>query len=134
MPEQLTIDFDDAPHFSELEFAKLGCHKSECNSVSLRRLERLRSQVGEPLILTSAYRTAYHDRLRGRSGTGPHTIGCAFDIACTSDALRFKIISAALAVGFHRIGIGKNFIHVDDSNVHPAPRIWTYYNTSNSNH
>lgn len=130
----LIIEFDDAPHFSELEFAKLGCHKSDCNPVSLRRLERLRCMVGQPLILTSAYRTPYHERLNGRSGSGPHTLGVAFDISCTSDALRYKIVSAALAVGFSRIGIGKNFVHVDDSNVHASPRVWTYYNTSNKNH
>lgn len=128
--ELTEVMFDDAPHFAEVEFCRVGCHKSDCNPSSLRRLERLRVMVGEPLVLSSAYRTSYHDRSRGRSGKGPHTIGCAFDLVCTSDALRYKIVSAAIACGFHRIGIGKNFVHVDDSNVHPAPRIWTYYTGS----
>lgn len=122
-----TIKFDDAPHFSDLEFARIGCLKSDCCSASLRRLERLREVVNEPLILTSAYRTPAHERANGRSGKSAHTLGCAFDISCTTDALRYKIVTAAIKVGFNRIGIGKNFVHVDDSNVHTQMRIWTYY-------
>lgn len=123
-----TIEFDDCPHFSALEFARLGCTKSDMQPASLRRLERLREIVNEPLILTSAYRSPAHERLNGRDGKSAHTLGCAFDISCTSNALRYKLVSAALQVGFNRIGIGKNFVHVDDSNVHTQMRIWTYYN------
>lgn len=121
-----TLDFDNAPHFSEREFSRIGCSKSDCYPASLRRLERLRELVGEPLVLTSAYRSVTHERSHGRDGKSAHTLGRAFDISCPSNSLRFKIVSAALQVGFNRIGIGSNFVHVDDSSSHTANRIWTY--------
>ena len=120
--------FDDAPHFKEVEFCKVGCHKSDMQPATLRRLERLREIVNEPLILSSAYRTPYHEQLKGRPTNGAHTLGCAVDLVCDNNLLRYKIVAAAVQVGFNRIGIGKNFIHLDDSNVHNSPRIWTYYN------
>lgn len=123
-----TIVFDDCPHFSDLEFATIGCTKSDMCRASLRRLERLREIVNEPLHLTSAYRSPHYERLHGRDGKSAHTLGCAFDIACVDNALRYKIVAAAIQVGFNRIGIAKSYVHVDDSNVHNQMRIWTYYN------
>lgn len=123
-----TLDFGNVSHFSEVEFNSIGCSKSDIYPASLARLELLRTLVGKPLRLTSAYRSPATEIAAGRSGRSAHTLGRAFDIACTSDSLRYLIVSAALSVGFNRIGIGRTFVHVDDETTsHNDCRIWTYY-------
>lgn len=102
---------------------------SDCNPDSLRRLDALREHYNGPVILNSAYRSVEHELSKGRSGKSAHTLGRAFDIRCLNSADRFRLVYAALAVGFHRIGIGKNFIHVDDSCEprHLSNQMWHYY-------
>lgn len=119
--------FDVPNYFSAGEFEKLGCSIRNIDAISLSRLNRCRHIAGIPFVLTSAYRSPSHEVLKGRPANGPHTTGQAFDIACTSNAARFKIVDAALKVGFTRIGIGPNFIHLDDCTDKPSPRIWSYY-------
>lgn len=120
--------FDCPDYFSDEEFAAVGCSRADVDAISLARLNRCRRLCGFPFILTSAYRSPHHEVCKGRPANGPHTTGQAFDIACDSNLKRFKIVEAAITVGFKRIGIGKNFIHLDDCTDKPNPRIWTYYN------
>lgn len=69
----------DVPnYFSDDEFARVGCSRSDIDAISLARLNRLRHLCGFPLVLTSAYRTPYHEVCRNRPADGPHTTGCAF--------------------------------------------------------
>lgn len=111
--------------FKDDEFQRVACTRSQINDDSLRRLDRAREIAGIPFVLTSAYRSPEHDISCGRSGSGAHTLGQAFDIACCSSVVRWKIVHAALAAGFPRIGIGKTFIHLDDSKI-SGPVIWLY--------
>ena len=114
-------------YFSPYEFERIGCHMEDVNEESLRRLDRARAAAGIPFVLTSAYRTVAHELEMGRSGYSAHTRGRAFDISCQSDLFRHKIVQAAMQVGFCRIGIAKNFVHIDDDVEHlPWPRIWLY--------
>ena len=93
---------------------------------TMARLNRMREIAGIPLVLTCAYRSPAHDRARGRSGTGAHTLGRAVDIRCNADNTRYKIITAALAAGFTRIGVADTFVHLDDSPTHAQCVVWTY--------
>lgn len=91
------------------------------------KLNEARELAGIPFILTSAFRCEKHNQEVGGSVTSPHLAGLAVDIKCTDAWSRFKILSALLEVGFQRIGIGRNFIHVDDDLTKSRGVIWDYY-------
>jgi hypothetical protein len=95
----------------------------------LVRLDQLREAVGRPLTLTSAKRCAAHNAIVSTVKNGPHPLGVAADIRAGSSRERFEIVSAAMCVGFTRIGIAHTFIHVDsagESTGHPLNLIWFY--------
>jgi uncharacterized protein YcbK (DUF882 family) len=96
------------------------------NQEFMNKLDRVRETAGIPLVINSAYRTVEHEKRQGRAGTSAHTVRCAVDIRCNTDANRFKIIKAALEVGFTRIGVAKTFIHVDSSGTHTPNVAWMY--------
>lgn len=91
------------------------------------KLNEARELAGIPFILTSAFRCEKHNQEVGGSITSSHLAGLAVDIKCTDAWSRFKILSALLEVGFQRIGIGRNFIHVDDDLTKSRGVIWDYY-------
>jgi len=115
-------------HFHPSEFPRCvpPCKKSDMNADTIARLNRMREIAGIPLVLNSAYRSPAHDRARGRSGTGAHTLGRAVDIRCNASDTRYKIITAAIEAGFTRIGVAGTFVHVDDSPNHAQGVVWTY--------
>ena len=115
-------------YFHPTEFPRCNppCKKSDMHADTIERLNRMREIAGIPLVLNCAYRSPAHDRARGRSGTGAHTLGRAVDIRCNADATRYKIIVAALEAGFTRIGVADTFVHVDDSPTHAQRRFWPY--------
>lgn len=113
-------------YFTESEFNRVGCSMSDVRPESLLRLDRARDIAGIPFRLNSAYRSVSFEKSKGRSGKSAHTLGRAFDIACTDNESRYRIVYAAIAAGFCRIGIANTFIHLDDADVLPNPRIWLY--------
>ena len=118
-----------AKYFRESEFKACSpaCSLQDMQQHTLDKLDRAREMAGIPFVLNSAYRSPAWDKSKGRSGTGAHTTGCAADIRCNGDANRWKIVFAALAVGFRRIGIGKTYIHLDDDPKRTQNVIWHYY-------
>jgi len=94
----------------------------------MKLLQTLRSMYGKPMTITSGYRHWTHP-VEARKGhtTGEHTRGTCCDVACTSGADRYQIIRLALQLGFPRIGIAKNFIHVGIGGAGlSSPTIWDY--------
>ena len=89
-------------------------------------VDRIRNILGYPLRICSGYRTVLHNEEVGGVSDSAHCKGLAADISCSFGADRFRLIEAALAVGFKRIGIGKNFVHVDLDDSKPSPAIWLY--------
>lgn len=117
-------------YFDEKEFTAVGCKKSDMSVKLLEMLNRVREFVGFPLVLTSAFRSPASEKSCGRSGSSAHTKGMAVDIYCIDGVSRLAIVQAAFAIGFRRIGIGPDFIHLDiDSTKSKA--MWTYYKPSN---
>lgn len=116
------------PHFTAEEFARCNpsCKWSDMSEVFMNRLERCRELADIPFILNSAFRSVAWEQSHGRSGNSLHTFGHAVDIRCFSPQDRLKIVKAALECGFVRIGIGPNFVHLDDGSSNPC--IWHYYN------
>jgi len=95
----------------------------------------IEKDVGEELNVSSGYRCEKHNKAVGGSDTSSHMKGLAWDIECTRSAwdiectrsrLRFRIIQSAIKHGITRIGIEKDYIHLDIDRQ-KAPRvIWLY--------
>lgn len=115
-------------YFSEKEFQKCtpACSLQDMKQMTMSKLDTAREIAGIPFVLTSAFRSSDWDKSLGRSGTGAHTLGRAVDIRCDVSPVRFLVASALLRAGFKRIGIAKEFIHADDSEVHDQDVIWLY--------
>lgn len=86
----------------------------------------LEQYTRESLTVTSAYRCFEHNLKVGGTPNSSHLRGLAVDIACGSDALRFYLVHRALELNVSRIGISKNFIHLDIDRAKNARRIWVY--------
>lgn len=92
----------------------------------LNLLDDARGIAGVPFVITSGYRTPAHNKEVGGVWDSAHTKGRAADISVSSGSQRWLIIDALIKVGFNRIGISHNFIHVDNDPSKPENVIWTY--------
>lgn len=118
-----------AKYFKESEFKKCvpSCSLQDMDQDFISMLDALRAQAGIPLVLNCAYRSKAWDIKKGRSGNSAHTRGKAADIRCNANGTRWKIVKAAIELGFTRIGIGKNYVHVDTDKSLTQQVIWHYY-------
>lgn len=98
------------------------------DKTALAMLEKARSIAAMPFVITSNYRTPEHSVEVGGIKDDAHTrTPCAaFDVAYSNTFEVYKIVTAALAAGFQRIGINaKNkHVHLDNETSLPLPRIW----------
>lgn len=95
----------------------------------LSMLDDLREAYGHPIKLTSTYRSPDHPIEAKKSKPGEHAYGAAVDIACVGGEATYKLVKAAMDVGFTRIGISRknNFVHVGIGYPDAPPvTIWTY--------
>ena len=95
----------------------------------LTMLDELREEYGQAIVLTSSYRSPTHAVEIVKSKPGEHTYGAAVDIKCVGGENTFNLVSAAIKVGFRRIGISRksNFVHVGIGYPNaPETTIWTY--------
>ena len=115
-------------YFTEAEFNKCtpSCSLSDMNIEFMMLLDKLREKTGIPLVINCAYRSKEWDISKGRSGNSAHTKGLAVDIRCYDSSNRFKIIKAAIELGFKRIGISNSFIHLDMDESLTQNIIWGY--------
>jgi|TARA_R100000479_G_scaffold173636_1_gene120121 uncharacterized protein YcbK (DUF882 family) len=89
-------------------------------------LDKMRHRAGIPFKITSAYRSPeYNATLKNASKTSAHCLGKAVDIRATDSTSRYKIIEAAVHFGIQRIGISKEFVHIDIKD-NPARVAWLY--------
>jgi uncharacterized protein YcbK (DUF882 family) len=110
-------------HFKEEEFACKCCGQVKMDDTFLIMVDSARAIADIPFKITSGYRCPKHNAEVGSTSTN-HTSGKAADIKCTYGPDRLKMITALIAVGFKRIGIGKDFIHCDINEG--ARSIWLY--------
>ena len=112
-------------YFEESEFSEF----DKMDPVLLAMLDNLREEYGYPIKLTSTYRSPDHPIEAKKSKPGEHAHGAAVDIACVGGEATFKLVKAAIEVGFTRIGISRknNFVHVGIGYPGaPETTIWTY--------
>jgi uncharacterized protein YcbK (DUF882 family) len=81
------------------------------------------------LNITSGKRDPEKNAQVGGVQDSEHTYGQAegADIACPDGATRWKLVTAALARGVVRIGIGKTFVHLGIAKDKPQRVMWHYY-------
>lgn len=119
----------ESKYFAEAEFQKCtpACSLQDMNRSAMWIFDAVREAAGIPLVINCAYRSPEWDRSKGRSGNSAHCKGMALDIRCTSSANRMKIVAAAVEVGIKRIGIAKNYVHLDVDDSLPQDVMWDYY-------
>ena len=113
-------------YFTNEEFQCSCCGVEEMNDTFLTMLDISRGEAGVPFRITSGYRCRKHNTEVGGATHSAHTTGYAVDIACSSTADRYKIVTTLLRNGFHRIGVSAHFIHVDCDPSLPCKVMWTY--------
>ena len=112
-------------YFNESEFNEF----NKMDTKLLDMLDNLREAYGFPIKLTSTYRSPDHPIEAKKAKPGEHAHGAAVDIACVGGEATFKLVKAAIEVGFKRIGISRknNFVHVGIGYPGaPDTTIWTY--------
>lgn len=92
----------------------------------LIRLDRARLVSDIPYVINSSFRTPEQNTASNGSRNSAHLRGKAVDIRCVDAYTRSRILFGLISAGFTRIGIGKSFIHVDNDDSLPNPRIWLY--------
>ena len=92
----------------------------------LNKLAQARKIAAVGFKITSGYRSPAHNEKVGGVPNSSHTLGHAVDIYAPTSRQKYIIINALLQAGFDRIGIAKNFIHVDDDPSKNEDVIWTY--------
>ena len=96
------------------------------NTEFLEMLDCARSYAGIPFKINSGYRTKEHNKNVGGVEGSSHLSGYAADIHCANSKNRALMVGSLLEAGFMRIGIGTNFIHVDNDERKVFPVIWLY--------
>ena len=100
-------------HFDSKEFdCQCGCGTGEISTELVNKLEKVRVAYGKGLRVNSGIRCLTHNRSVGSSDTSSHILGLAADMSCTDMESRMKLVTL-FAKYFKRMGIHKDFIHVD---------------------
>ncbi len=126
-------EWDAITYFTAREFTckcEGFCDHPDVVSMELvQKLDRIRKAVGVPLKINSGTRCERHNRKTGGASTSAHLpkndVSYAADVACPNGSIRYVLIREALRE-FNRIGIAKDFIHVDNDPSLPAEVVWTY--------
>jgi uncharacterized protein YcbK (DUF882 family) len=116
---------DLTEHFSRSEFdCKCGCGRNGIKMALVEKLEKVRQMLGKRMVVTSGYRCLKHNGNVG-STTSSHVKGLAADIACSDSSARDELVGF-LRTEFNRMGIAKDFIHVDVDEHKASPVLWVY--------
>ena len=114
-------------HFSHKELAcKCGCGLQNTTDIQLSMLNNVRELVGVPMIVTSGSRCPEYNKKVGGVETSDHLTGQGTDVFCETSSMRFALIRSAIAIGFKRIGVAKDFIHLGSNNNNPRNVFWLY--------
>ena len=124
--KNLNSDFHLYFEYSEFDSPdQVGSYK-HMNVDFLNKLAQARKIAAVGFKITSGYRSPAHNEKVGGVPNSSHTLGHAVDIYAPTSRQKYIIINALLQAGFDRIGIAKNFIHVDDDPSKNEDVIWTY--------
>ena len=120
-------------HFTPREFTckchGLCDHPCAISMELVEKLDRIRQRIDMPVRIVSGTRCERQNRMVGGDPRSAHLarngVSHAADIHCADSAFRFAFLKQAFSL-FNRIGVGKDFIHVDDDPELPPNLIWVY--------
>jgi len=117
------------PDFDASEFdCKCGCGLNNMKPMFLWMLQQARTEARVPFIITSGSRCKKHNEAVGGKDHSEHLTGEAADVLAETPFIYFRILKAALDVGFKRIGLGPNYIHLGGRYLNTAQGVaWNYY-------
>jgi len=96
----------------------------------LHKLILLQKRTGYPVLkrINSAVRSVSHNAKVGGVSNSSHLISkCqAVDIAVPTSSIRNRLVIEARNVGFKRIGVGRNFVHLDVDSGKSQYVAWGY--------
>ena len=124
--EGLTRAFHMFFEYSEFDSPDEKNSYMNMDAAFLNKLSKARELAAIGFKITSGYRSPAHNAKVGGVPSSSHTIGRAVDIYAPTSTQKYIIINALLQAGFNRIGVAKNFIHVDDDPSKSEDVIWTY--------
>ena len=112
-------------NFSSHEFAcKCGCGLDNIDWAFVCMLQDVRDEYGS-MTITSGLRCEHHNKDSGGYEESPHLGGWAADIKVDNSSDRYRLIKIASRF-FVRMGIAKNFIHLDCDPSKVSGVIWVY--------
>lgn len=113
-------------NFDTEEFKCFCCGEVHMQDDLIANLQKLRDIYGKRIDVTSGYRCRKWNKYVDGKDDSAHLTGKAADIVVDDSKERFKLIMCALEVGFRRIGIGVDFLHLDMDTTKPQDVIWIY--------
>ncbi len=114
------------PDFDAFEFDCHCCGLNNMSPVFLWKLQQARTESQVPFIINSGTRCEKHNKIVGGTINSEHLTGEAADISTSNSHIRYKIIQAAISVGFTRIGVAETFVHLGNKINRPQQVLWTY--------
>jgi zinc D-Ala-D-Ala carboxypeptidase len=131
--QQCTDDWSQIKHFTPRDFTcncdGLCDHEDVISRDVVTRLDKICDLIGMPIKVLSGARCKKHNHKVGGRILSSHIpkdgVSHGVDIRCPDPEFRFAFMAAALPM-FNRIGIGRDFIHVDDDPSLPANQVWVY--------
>ena len=116
-----------AKWFTEQELTcRCGCGDAEMKPRLMDKLDALRDAVKRPIKVNSAKRCVAHNEAVGGAQNSAHITGEAVDLSAVTAREKYELVTHALLLGFQRIGVGDNFVHMDVSMKLPHPALWSY--------
>ena len=124
-------DWSRIEHFKPKEFS---CKCGKCLVSDLvisfdlvLRLDALRKLFNGVIRINSGYRCDEHPETL-KNPMSSHNLGEAVDIAAKTSALRFRLLQLIFNNHlFTRIGMGKDYLHLDIDEDKPQDLVWDYY-------
>lgn len=117
-------------YFSDDELrCQCGCDELVFDEDFRDTLNQIRVAFGKPMFISSGYRCPSHLIEAKKPMPGTHSFGVAVDVAVSYEDA-YQLIAIAMAHGIKRIGVNQKghgrFIHLDVSESHPSPTVWSY--------
>ena len=113
-------------NFNREEYAcKCGCGRDNIKNELAASVQLVRDIVKRGIVITSGVRCETHNTSIKATPSSSHIDGWAADLAYKGSAERYQLLNATIQV-FDRVGIAKNFIHVDVDSTKSPGVVWLY--------
>ena len=105
-------------YFSVDELKCKGTDECEMDEGFMKKLEALRHEFNEPMIVSSGYRHESYNQVIGGAKNSPHLYGKAVDVVISGKSA-YRLMKLAIEHGFTGIGVSqrgpheKRFLHID---------------------